>query len=178
MKLDLVGQGLTALNKEAQETLTSQAEHTWEEAYKLLSELNVVRTEQDEAAGSATAAEEKTEALRARSVDPDSDEESSHSGEVSALQERISVLSSRESELLAEFEIMRVEVVLLWMELGTLQADALSLRSISVDTHASIIVEYLRSDVHRRCEEYERSHHSQSGYVKALLDIAFLFFGH
>ncbi|KAL5975621.1 hypothetical protein ACLOJK_019946 [Asimina triloba] len=48
--------------------------------------------------------------------------------------------------------------------------DALSLGSISANTRALIMEEYLRSDVHRRHEEFKHSHHSQSGCVKALSD--------
>ncbi|KAL6002293.1 hypothetical protein ACLOJK_034223 [Asimina triloba] len=78
----------------------------------------------------------------------------------STLQERITVLSSRESELLAESKTMRAEVARLRTELKTLRVkrlqvasthggDTLFSGSISVDTRASIIAEYLQSDIHQ-----------------------------
>ncbi|KAL5986309.1 hypothetical protein ACLOJK_014642 [Asimina triloba] len=56
---------------------------------------------------------------------------------------------------LANFERLQVA--------SSQRGDVLSLGSISVNTRSSVIAEYLRSDVHRRCEEFKHSHHSQSG---------------
>ncbi|KAL5976329.1 hypothetical protein ACLOJK_020660 [Asimina triloba] len=136
----------------------------------------------------------EAEALHAHSAGPDIRGEPSRAelevvrGEALALQKRIAILGSRESELFAESEAAQEEVARLRTELmmsrgglERLQAassqggDTLSLGSISVSTHASVIVKYLRSNVYQRREEFEHSHHSQSGYVKALSDVDILF---
>ncbi|KAL5985462.1 hypothetical protein ACLOJK_027446 [Asimina triloba] len=141
--------------------LSNQAEHAREEAFRLLSELDVVQAKQDEVVGEASSAEEKVlrsstelialrskiEALRAYGG-------SSCTREVSILQKRVIVLSSRESELLAEFEIIRAKVAWLRMELEMLRAkllqevstqggNALSSGSIPASTHVLVIAEYL-----------------------------------
>ncbi|KAL5986345.1 hypothetical protein ACLOJK_014678 [Asimina triloba] len=113
----------------------------------------------------------ETEALRVRGADSDVGEE-----------------SSRTRELLTKSEIIRVDVARLWTELETLRAeclqvasthggDALSSGLISASTHAPVIIEYLRSNIHWQREEFEYSNHSQSVYGKALLDVTLLFLG-
>ncbi|KAL6004518.1 hypothetical protein ACLOJK_005071 [Asimina triloba] len=121
----------------------------------------------------------KIKALRACNTNLNASKESSRTGEVSTLPERVDVPSSRELELLAESETMRAKVARLQTELETLQVkhlqsmstqggDTLSSGSIFASTRALVITEYLESDVHRRREEFGCSHHSQSGHVKAL----------
>ncbi|KAL5980807.1 hypothetical protein ACLOJK_028718 [Asimina triloba] len=180
--------------KASLQCLSDQDERAREEASRLSSKLDVVWAEQVEVVDRAAAAEEELvafrfeiEALSGRGVDPETSEESSRigfevtRGEVSALQEQVTVLSSRESELLAGSETARVETELeeSWVErlqvVSPQGGDALSLGSISANTRALVIAEYLRSDIHRRCEEFEHSHHSQSGYVKALSEVSLLF---
>ncbi|KAL5980088.1 hypothetical protein ACLOJK_036555 [Asimina triloba] len=81
-------------------------------------------------------------------------------GEVSMLNEWVVILGSGEAKVLAESKAAWAEVVQFWTKLETswvdlehLQTassqggDTLSLGSISVNAHASVIMEYLRSNV-------------------------------
>ncbi|KAL6004119.1 hypothetical protein ACLOJK_004666 [Asimina triloba] len=43
------------------------------------------------------------------------------------------------------------------------------------DIRSSAVAEYLQSAAYRRRVEFERAHHSQSGYVRALSDVAALY---
>ncbi|KAL5980826.1 hypothetical protein ACLOJK_028745 [Asimina triloba] len=163
--------------------LQNQAEHAQEEASMLSSELHVSRAHREVAIGRASATEEKVlqswtelialkleaEALHACGANLDAREELSRNGEVLVLQEQIIILSSRESELLIESEIMQAEVAQLRTELEMLWAkrlqvgltqggDTLSLGLIS-GLHASVIAEYLWSDIHWRREECKHSHY-------------------
>ncbi|KAL6003142.1 hypothetical protein ACLOJK_023365 [Asimina triloba] len=110
---DTEGVSLTKQDLDAKASLlrlSNQADHAQEEASKLLFELDVVWTKRDEAVNRVMASREesKVKALRAHDADPSTNEESSRvgleatRGEASTLQERVVVLSSRESELLAE----------------------------------------------------------------------------
>ncbi|KAL5982772.1 hypothetical protein ACLOJK_016848 [Asimina triloba] len=132
----------------------------------------------------------EVDALHVRGVDLGIDQESFCAGlevargEVLALQEQVAVLSSKESELLAKSETMwakvarlRTKLEMSWAERLQVGGDDLSLGSIFASTCSLVIAEYLRSDVHRRREEFELCHHSQNGYVKALLNVALLFPG-
>ncbi|KAL5977874.1 hypothetical protein ACLOJK_036897 [Asimina triloba] len=135
------------------------------EASGLPSKLDVVRVKQDEAVGKVAVVREEVlrfstelvalrsevEALRVFSADPGIDEESSR----------------------VRHEVVRGELSALEERGG----DGLSLGSISANTHASVIAEYLQSDIYWRHEEFEHSHNSQSRYVKALSDITLLFSG-
>ncbi|KAL5978857.1 hypothetical protein ACLOJK_018752 [Asimina triloba] len=125
--------------------LSNQVDHAREEASRLSSELDALRVERDEVVGRVAATREEAlyfssklvalrseaDAYRVRDADPGTDEESSRAGleaargEVSALQEWVVVLCSKELELLAEFETMRAEVARLWTELETLRAEHL-----------------------------------------------------
>ncbi|KAL6001327.1 hypothetical protein ACLOJK_007061 [Asimina triloba] len=181
--------------------LFDQVAHAQEELSRLLSELSAVRAEWDETIDNVAAAREEAfrfsaelvalrsevEALHARGANLDISRETSHVGLEA---ERVVVLGSREAKLLVECEVARAKVARLRTELETSQADlecfkvasshggdTLSLGSIFASARAAVIAEYLRSDVQRRREEFEHSHHSRSGYVKALLDVAILFLG-
>ncbi|KAL5997312.1 hypothetical protein ACLOJK_008242 [Asimina triloba] len=143
--------------------LSDQAAHAREETSRLLFELDVVKVKQDKIVDSATIVEEaswfstefaafrsKAEAFHAHGADPNVNGKKCRSeleavrGEVSMLQERVALLGSREAELLVESKVAWAEVAQLWTK--------------------------LRPSQWRR-EEFERSHHSRSGYVKALLDL-------
>ncbi|KAL5985565.1 hypothetical protein ACLOJK_027550 [Asimina triloba] len=122
-----------SLTKQDLEWALEKAKYARGEASRISFELDVVRAEQDKAIGRAIATEEKVlqsstelvalraeaEALYTRGTDPYAGEESSHSEEVSILQEQIIVLSSRELELLTKSETIRAKVAWLWMELKT-----------------------------------------------------------
>ncbi|KAL5986333.1 hypothetical protein ACLOJK_014666 [Asimina triloba] len=97
----------------------------------------------------------ETEALRVRVTDPDAGEESSR---------------TRETEL----ETLQAECLQMASTHG---GDALSSGSISTSTHAPVVTEYLRSNIHWQRKEFEHSNHSRSGYGKALSDVILLFPG-
>ncbi|KAL6002035.1 hypothetical protein ACLOJK_037482 [Asimina triloba] len=48
-------------------------------------------------------------------------------------------------------------------------------RPTSGEHRTLIILEYLRSDAHRRREEFERSHYAHDGFMKALSVVAALY---
>ncbi|KAL6013697.1 hypothetical protein ACLOJK_004195 [Asimina triloba] len=83
------------------------------------------------------------------------------------------------------FELMWAKVAWLRTELEVLRAERLQVGSAqggnsllmgsTPSTTTSVIVEYLRSDAYQWHMEYEHSHHAQSGYAKALLDVHILF---
>ncbi|KAL6006495.1 hypothetical protein ACLOJK_037449 [Asimina triloba] len=135
---------------------------------KLSSEFAAMRAERDEVISRVMTAREEVlwfstelfalrsevEILLVRDADPGTDKESSRAkheaarGEVLALQERVVILSSKESELLVESEIVQAEVARLRSELKTSRAkglqavsplggNALSLGSISANTQTS-----------------------------------------
>ncbi|KAL5980429.1 hypothetical protein ACLOJK_028337 [Asimina triloba] len=145
-------------------------QHAREETSRLLFELSAVKVERDKVIDSAKAAKEEAsqfstelvtfrfeaEALRARGVDLDVNGERSRAelkavrGEVSMLQEEV--------ELLAESEVARTEVAQLRAELKASRADverlqvalsqggdALFLGSISANSRAPVIAEYLQA---------------------------------
>ncbi|KAL6002935.1 hypothetical protein ACLOJK_023157 [Asimina triloba] len=135
------------LERASEETTRSQGETS-----RLLSELSIVRAERDEVINSAEAAREEAsevEAFRARGADPDVNDEKSRD-ELEAVRGEMSMLQER--------------VALL----GLREAELLT---------ESEVAQYLRSDVQWRREEFEHSHHSRSGYVKALPDVVILFLG-
>ncbi|KAL5991325.1 hypothetical protein ACLOJK_012232 [Asimina triloba] len=161
-------------------TEAGYADHAREEASRLSSKLDAVRTERDEAVGRAAATREEVlqfstelvalrsevEALHVCGTDPGTNEESSRAE-----------LEAVRKELLAEYKTMRVEVARLQTKLETSRAerlqavspqggDALTLGSISSSTCASVIAEYFQRNVHQRREEFERSHYSQSRTVR------------
>ncbi|KAL6009298.1 hypothetical protein ACLOJK_022526 [Asimina triloba] len=125
------------------------AKHAQEEASRLSSELDVVRAGRDEVVGRVVTAKEEVlqsltelvtfryeiKVLHARGADPNIDKESSSTGfeatrgEVSALQERVTILSLRESELFAESETVRAEVTPLRMELEASRVECLQVPS-------------------------------------------------
>ncbi|KAL6002611.1 hypothetical protein ACLOJK_022830 [Asimina triloba] len=146
---------------------------------RMSSELDAARAELDEAIRKASTAKEKSPLdLRPRDTDLDVSEGLFLSWEVSILQEQILVLSSKELKLLVKSKIMRAELETLRVEclqVGLAQGGrTLSSGSIS-GTHTLVIVEYLRGNIHQRHMKYERLHHSQSGYVKALSDVTLFF---
>ncbi|KAL5986696.1 hypothetical protein ACLOJK_015029 [Asimina triloba] len=73
------------------------------------------------------------------------------------------VLPSIVAQLREELEASRVEVARLQ---SMLQGD---------DIRSSVMAEYLQNYAYRRRMEFEQAHHSQSGYVRALLDMATLY---
>ncbi|KAL5977729.1 hypothetical protein ACLOJK_039257 [Asimina triloba] len=73
------------------------------------------------------------------------------------------VPSSVVAQIREELEASRAEVVRLQL---MFQGD---------DIRSSAMVEYLQSAAYRRRVEFERAHHSQSGYVRALADVAALY---
>ncbi|KAL5977878.1 hypothetical protein ACLOJK_036901 [Asimina triloba] len=77
--------------------------------------------------------------------------------EASSLHEQVALLESREVELLSECEVALSEVEVTRLQASLQEGDVRSLA----------IAEYLRTNIHRRREELERSHYSQSGYVRA-----------
>ncbi|KAL6001161.1 hypothetical protein ACLOJK_006893 [Asimina triloba] len=147
-----------------------EQERMEEDAVGLLLDFVVVRAERDEVVNSAEATRPEasglsieliaskfeTEALCAHGIDLDVEKVESHielevvRGEVSLLRVRVALLKSRELELLFELEVAWAEVALLRAKLEA-------------------------SDVYLRQEKYKCSHYSQSGYVRALSDVAVLF---
>ncbi|KAL5979514.1 hypothetical protein ACLOJK_019418 [Asimina triloba] len=90
--------------------LSDQVAHALEEMSRLMSELGTVRAEEETFWFSTEliALRFEAEALCACGTNPDISRETSHAklevvrGEVSVLQERVTILGSREAELLAE----------------------------------------------------------------------------
>ncbi|KAL6010400.1 hypothetical protein ACLOJK_000831 [Asimina triloba] len=90
-----------------------------------------------------------------------------------------------EVKLPVEYELIRAEVARLRTELEALRVERLQVRLAregnSLPTRSTpstavlVITEYLRSDAYQQRMEYGHSHHAQSGYAKALLDIHLLF---
>ncbi|KAL6003713.1 hypothetical protein ACLOJK_004259 [Asimina triloba] len=128
----------------------------------LLSELNAVKVKRDEVVDSAIVARE---------------EASRFSTELIAFMPKAEALharGSREAKLLAESKVARAELAQLRIKLEESWAD---LEHLQVASSQGVIAEYLWSDIQRREEEFEHSHHSWSGYVKALSDVNVLFLG-
>ncbi|KAL5992210.1 hypothetical protein ACLOJK_013125 [Asimina triloba] len=67
---------------------------------------------------------------------------------------------------MAPCEVARAEAVRLGEKLKASQAEVVCLQVPfqEGDVQSLVVTKYLRSDVHRRREEFERSQYSQSGY--------------
>ncbi|KAL6000172.1 hypothetical protein ACLOJK_034850 [Asimina triloba] len=123
--------------------LSSQAEKAREDVSRLLSEVDALRADRDEAIRKATAAEERVlqlsveltapspgvMSLCARNPSLDTSEGLPLGGEALVLQEQVASLSSKESELPAEFELMQAEVAWLRTELDVLRAECFQVGS-------------------------------------------------
>ncbi|KAL5997031.1 hypothetical protein ACLOJK_007957 [Asimina triloba] len=88
---------------------------------------------------------------------------------VPLLREQVTLLTSREAKLLFEAMWLREELEVSRAKVTRLQASLWE-----GDVRSLAIAEYLHSNIHRRREEFERSHYSQSGYVRALSDVTAL----
>ncbi|KAL5986505.1 hypothetical protein ACLOJK_014838 [Asimina triloba] len=113
---------------------SDQVTHAWEETSRLLSKLNIVKVERDEAFDNATATRDEAslfstklvtfrseaEALLARDADPDV------KGKISRVElevVQVTLLGLREAEILAKSEVVQAKVVHLRAELEASWAD-------------------------------------------------------
>ncbi|KAL5986216.1 hypothetical protein ACLOJK_014549, partial [Asimina triloba] len=90
---------------------------------------------------------------------------------------RVALLKSREAKLLFECEAALVEAVRLREKLEVSRAEVALLQTSlqEGDVRSLAVAEYLCSDIYRCREEFERSHYSQSGYMRALSDVTVLY---
>ncbi|KAL5979364.1 hypothetical protein ACLOJK_019262 [Asimina triloba] len=121
----------------------------------------------------AVAKEGERRALkRARS----SEEEGNLADSDSSIEEAPGSSSSRQLTPMAELEGTAPPSIVAQLkeELEASHAKVARLQSILQGdvVRSSVVTKYLRSDAYRRWVEFEQAHHSRSGYVKALLDVA------
>ncbi|KAL6013348.1 hypothetical protein ACLOJK_003841 [Asimina triloba] len=96
--------------------------------------------------------------------------------DVSLLYEYVILLRSRKSKLLSKHEAVRSKAARLQEELEVSRAEVTRLQALLREDNVQClaILEYLCSDIHRRREEFECSHYSQSRYMRASSDITTL----
>ncbi|KAL6000280.1 hypothetical protein ACLOJK_023975 [Asimina triloba] len=78
--------------------------------------------------------------------------------------------SSGQSTAMTELEGMASPLVV-----AQLKGELVASRAEGDVTRPSTVVEYLRSDTYRRRMEFKQAHHSESGYIRTLSDVAALY---